>query len=43
MAAAELEKWLETEESRSVGDDGGGESTGHRSGRRIVQILPEIS
>ena len=36
----ELEEWLETEESRSVGDaaDGAGESTGHRSGRRIVEI-----
>ena len=35
-----LERWLETEESRSVGDTGGdGESTGHASGRRIVQLL----
>jgi len=40
MTAGELEKWLDTEESRSVGQkDGGGESTGHRSGRRIVEIL----
>ena len=40
MSAGALEKWLETEESRSVGDTGGdGESTGHASGRRIVQIL----
>lgn len=37
MAPAELERWLETEESRSVGQ-GSGESTGHRSGRRIVEI-----
>ncbi|GAT70490.1 DUF3140 domain-containing protein [Planomonospora sp. ID91781] len=40
MTAAELERWLETEESGSVGDKaGGGESTGHASGRRIVEIL----
>jgi hypothetical protein len=39
MTPKELEDWLETEESRSVGDTGGeGESTGHRSGRRIVEI-----
>ncbi|MEY8842095.1 DUF3140 domain-containing protein, partial [Cribrihabitans sp. XS_ASV171] len=39
MAPKELEDWLETEESRSVGDTGGqGESTGHQSGRRIVRI-----
>jgi hypothetical protein len=40
MTAARLEKWLDTEESRSVGQkDGGGESTGHASGRRIVELL----
>jgi len=38
MTAGELERWLATEESRSVGE-GDGESTGHRSGRRIVDIL----
>jgi len=47
MQPKELEDWLETEASRSVGDtshdgagsDGdGGESTGHKSGRRIVEI-----
>jgi hypothetical protein len=38
MTAGELEKWLDTEESKSVGQ-GDGESTGHRSGRRIVDIL----
>ena len=38
MAPKELEEWLETEESKSVGDNDGGESTGHRSGRRIVDI-----
>ncbi len=40
MTASELEKWLETDESRAVGQkDGGGESTGHASGRRIVALL----
>lgn len=47
MTPHELESWLETEESRSVGQagsetksgPGGAESTGHRSGRRIVTIL----
>lgn len=37
MAPRELEDWLETEESRAVGW-GEGESVGHRSGRRIVEI-----
>ncbi|MFS0732099.1 DUF3140 domain-containing protein [Microbacterium sp. 1P10UB] len=40
MTASELEKWLDTDESRDVGDkSGGGESTGHASGRRIIEIL----
>jgi hypothetical protein len=41
MSPAELEAWLDTEESRSAGQKpaSGGESTGHRSGRRIVEIL----
>jgi DNA topoisomerase VI subunit B len=40
MSAKELEEWLQTEESREVGQkDGGGESRGHESGRRIVEIL----
>lgn len=38
MSPAELEDWLETEKSKSVGDTGDGESTGHQSGRRIVEI-----
>ena len=38
MQPKELEEWLDTEESRSVGDSEGGESTGHKSGRRIVEI-----
>ena len=41
MTAGELEQWLDTEESRSVGQQSGGsgESTGHESGRRIVVLL----
>jgi hypothetical protein len=38
MAPKELEEWLETEESKSVGDSDTGESTGHKSGRKIVKI-----
>ena len=40
MTASELETWLDSEESQSVGQkDGDGESTGHASGRRIVELL----
>ncbi|OBJ03623.1 DUF3140 domain-containing protein [Mycobacterium sp. 1465703.0] len=40
MTARELEKWLPTDESKTVGQKrDGGESTGHASGRRIVVIL----
>jgi hypothetical protein len=40
MTPRELERWLGTEESKSVGQKrGGGEATGHASGRRIVEIL----
>ncbi|WP_159843619.1 DUF3140 domain-containing protein [Nocardia sp. CY41] len=41
MTATELRRWLDTDESKSVGQkpEDGGESTGHRSGRRIVDIL----
>ena len=40
MTASELERWLKTEESQSVGQDGGAcESIGHRSGEHIVRIL----
>jgi hypothetical protein len=35
MSRKELEEWLETDESKSVGQ-GSGESKGHESGRRIV-------
>ena len=38
MAPRELEDWLETEESKSVGDRDEGESTGYASGRRIIDI-----
>jgi DNA replication initiation complex subunit (GINS family) len=49
MTGRELERWLDTEESRSVGvtkgggekktDPGREESVGHRSGRRILTLL----
>lgn len=40
MGATELKKWLEADESKSAGAGGKGEeSTGHESGRRIVEIL----
>ncbi|MFH9013526.1 DUF3140 domain-containing protein [Streptomyces sp. NPDC017943] len=40
MSPAELEKWLESDDSQSAGQHkDGGESTGHASGRRIVEIL----
>jgi len=40
MTAKELTGWLETDESKAVGQkEGGAESTGHRYGRRIVALL----
>jgi hypothetical protein len=40
MTAAELEKWLKTEESSSVGQDSGdGTSIGQKSGEHIIRIL----
>lgn len=44
MTPAELEKWLDTDESKEVGwkgEDGksSGESVGHKSGKRIVELL----
>ena len=41
MTAKQLESWLQTEESKSVGqkDDGDDESIGHKSGKRIIDIL----
>ena len=39
MAPKEIEDFLDTEESRKVGQDSGdGESKGHKSGKRIVEI-----
>jgi len=40
MAPKELEDWLETEESRSVGwtREGEREAVGHQSGQRIVEL-----
>ena len=41
MTPKELERWLETDDSKEVGwkEDEGDESTGHASGRRIVELL----
>jgi hypothetical protein len=41
MTAPQLRKWLNDERSKSVGQKSGNdaESTGHASGRHIVQIL----
>ena len=40
MTAKEIENWLKTDESKSVGQkDGNQESIGHESGRHIVDIL----
>jgi hypothetical protein len=40
MTPKEVERWLDTDESKGVGwtHDGEDESVGHRSGRRIVEI-----
>ena len=39
MTPEELEDFLDTEESKKVGQKSdGGESTGHKSGKRIVEI-----
>ena len=40
MKPGELETWLETDDSKAVGQhSGGGESVGHESGRRIIGLL----
>lgn len=40
MPLKELADWLQTSESKDAGQkSGGGESTGHESGRMIVDIL----
>jgi len=44
MSASELEEWLKGEDSTSSGwskDDGSGETIGHESGRKIIEILKE--
>lgn len=40
LSPAALDRWLETEESQSVGwtHDGADESVGHAAGRRIIEI-----
>ena len=40
MTAQQLDSWLTTEESQSVGQqEADGEAIGHKSGKRIVQLL----
>ncbi|WP_328862994.1 DUF3140 domain-containing protein [Streptomyces sp. NBC_00306] len=40
LSPAELEKWLATDRSKAAGQHSSdGESTGHASGRRIVELL----
>ena len=41
MTPSQIEKWLATDNSKEVGQkqDGSAESTGHQSGRRIIEIL----
>jgi hypothetical protein len=41
MTPKQLENWLGTDESKDVGQKSGGdsESVGHRSGRRIIELL----
>jgi hypothetical protein len=41
MTANQLEKWLATKESKEVGfkDEDGGESVGHKSGKKIIELL----
>ncbi|WP_410219052.1 DUF3140 domain-containing protein [Paracoccus sp. (in: a-proteobacteria)] len=39
VTPSDLREWLDTDESRSVGDThGDGESTGHKSGQKIIAI-----
>ncbi len=41
LTGKQLGKWLDSDESKQVGykGDGAGESVGHHSGRRIIEIL----
>ena len=42
MTPEELESWLDTDESKEVGQkEGEEESIGHKSGKRIIQLLQE--
>jgi len=41
MTAKQLSRWLDTDQSKAVGQKDGGESVGHASGCRIVAILGE--
>jgi hypothetical protein len=43
MTPAQLKKWLTTDESSAVGDSDDSESTGHRMGRHIVDLLGKRS
>jgi Protein of unknown function (DUF3140) len=44
MSPRQLESWLETEESQRVGQkDGNNKSTGHKSGKYIVELLQKQS
>ncbi|MFZ2028681.1 MAG: DUF3140 domain-containing protein [Vitreimonas sp.] len=44
LTAREIAAWLETDESKSVGQDSGdGESIGRKSGKRILAILRKKS
>jgi len=45
MSASQLEKWLKTEDSKSVGQtkEGDDESIGHQSGEKIIDILGKKS
>jgi hypothetical protein len=38
MSPSEIEDWLDTEESKSVGDTGDTNSTGRHSAERIIEI-----
>jgi hypothetical protein len=40
MTPKELDSWLDTDESKAVGQkDGENESIGHKSGRHIIELL----
>ena len=43
MTPSELEKWLDNEKSKNVGQDSGdGEAIGHKSGHKIIKIKPVL-